>query len=217
MRCAFIFDLDGTLVNSEKQIAKSANRARSLLGIPELPSEKYFSKIGLPASQLFDDLNEDEKQITHLVNIFREELVKEIELGNIVYEGVSEFLSKSKDRNIFIGVATSKPTHIAKLVIQNSKIAELVDHVQGSDEIPFKPNPAVIHKCIKNLNTERNIMFGDRIEDMQAAKNTPIKGIGICQTHYKQNELKQAGATLVYENFDKALLDFDQICSELEI
>jgi phosphoglycolate phosphatase-like HAD superfamily hydrolase len=60
-------------------------------------------------------------------------------------------------------------------------------------------------------------MFGDRIEDMQAAKNTPIKGIGICQTHHKQNELQQAGATLVYENFEKALLDFDQICSELEI
>ena len=217
MRCAFIFDLDGTLVNSEKQIAKAANQARSLLGVPELPSEEYFSKIGLPASQLFGDLNESEQQINQLVNIFRDELVKDIELGNIIYQGVSEFLIKSKNKNIFIGIATSKPTHIAKLVIQNSKIAELVDHVQGSDAIPFKPNPAVIHECIKNLNTERNIMFGDRIEDMQAAQNTPIKGIGICQTHHKQNELKQAGATLVYENFEKALLDFDKILSELEI
>ena len=217
MKSAFIFDLDGTLINSERQIAKAANRARVFTGFPELPAVEYFLKIGLPAQQLFRDLNLTEHQINDLVKAFREELVKEIELGNIVYEGVAEFLVKSKERNILIGVATSKPTQIAKMVIQNSIIVDLIDHVQGSDEIPFKPNPAVIHECIKILNTGKNIMFGDRVEDMQAAMSTPIKGIGIYQTHHNRQELNKAGATLVYKNFEDAVLDFEKIYSELEI
>lgn len=201
MNSLFIFDLDGTLFDSNKQIAKSANKTRLNFGFEEKPIYFYSKLIGLPAKNLFLDLEFPEKQIEKLVIFFRSELEKEISFHNPIFNGCFDFIEFIKDKDHIVSIATSKPSYLAKKVIENSKLKSFVDHIQGTDNFPAKPHPEVINRCLKNFNKTSGIMFGDRIEDMESAVKAGIKSIGVAQTTHSQKDLKKSGATLTFPDF----------------
>jgi phosphoglycolate phosphatase len=192
-----IFDLDGTLVNSFEQITESANKVRIELGYPRLSSSAAEQVIGLPAFKLFEDLRNFGVHANDLVPKFREALKTEIKRGNSVYAGAISLLSACKQENIHTAIATSKPQKLAELVVENSELNGLIDIVQGTDGFPPKPDPEVINKVLQTAN-DTGIMFGDRPEDMQAAKSAGIPAIGISQSIFSQKMLMNAGASITF-------------------
>lgn len=70
-----IFDLDGTLVDSNTQIASSLNKARSALSYGERYYDFYFNNIGLPVEKLIADLDLGPAQQQNLISRFREYLI----------------------------------------------------------------------------------------------------------------------------------------------
>jgi phosphoglycolate phosphatase len=201
IKTGFIFDLDGTLVDSEKQIQNCLDKARVILGYGSSPIDQIRMRLGLPIKDLVSDLDLKASELAELVALFRSYLILEIEKENVVYEGVADFLKELKMFGYSVAIATSKPTYLAKLVIQNSTLTPLVDHVQGTEGFPHKPAPDVILRCMSALNIDRAIMFGDRKEDMQAAINSGILGIGIAQSIHSTSDLISAGATFVFDKF----------------
>jgi phosphoglycolate phosphatase len=147
---------------------------------------------------------------------FREYLSKLIKTDNKLFNGAIEFLQRSKDSNIFVGIATTKPSTLAQLVVVNSKISGLIDHVQGTDNFKAKPDPTVILRCLEELKTDKAIMFGDRIEDMIAGKTAGVKSIGISQGFHSCEELHTSGADLVVDNFVTLLDKWDHVISLLD-
>jgi len=198
---AFIFDLDGTLVDSSSQIRLCINRALEDFGFKALSQEIIVSKLGLPINAFLIDLYLDTDLEKKVIALFRKYLEGEICKENILYPGVQEFLSLAKLNSKKIGIATSKPTYLSKLVIQNTSIHQYVDEIQGTDDFPAKPNPEVIIRCAKTLGAERAVMFGDRVEDIQAARSAGYLSIGISQTFHTKRELLEQGASLAFSNF----------------
>jgi phosphoglycolate phosphatase len=192
-----IFDLDGTLVNSFEQITQSANKVRIELGFPGLSSSVAEKVIGLPAFKLFEDLMKFGVNANDLVPKFRETLKTEIKKGNSVYAGAISLLSACKQENIHTAIATSKPQRLAELVVEHSELIGLIDIVQGTDEFPPKPDPTVINKVLQTAD-DIGIMFGDRPEDMQAAKSAGIPAVGIAQSIFSQQMLMNAGASITF-------------------
>jgi phosphoglycolate phosphatase-like HAD superfamily hydrolase len=76
--------------------------------------------------------------------------------------------------------------------------------ILGSDGLKPKPNPAVLLKVIEHHPNVKNIvMFGDRVEDILAARAAGIHSVGIAQSAHSMDELLKAGADLTFENFEQ--------------
>jgi len=206
-----IFDLDGTLVDSVGQIEISLEKARVKLGHPSTPTGLVQQQLGLPVEYLFSDLRLEPSDLQNLVQSFRENLLIEIKKENLIFEGVLSFLQKIKFLNIPIGVATTKPTYLAKEVIANSDLKDMVNFVQGTDEFSPKPDPEVLRRCMQGLGAKSAVMFGDRIEDIQAAKLLGLPSIGIAHSAHSVDSLLAKGAKYAFKNFMELDLKFDQI------
>ena len=169
------------------------------------------SQLGLPVENLFSDLDLQAPDLQALIQSFRDHLLLEVKNGNPVFEGVVPFIQKVKNLGIPIGVATTKPTYLAKEVIAKSDLMGLVDYVQGTDGFAPKPDPEVLRRCMQGLGVENAIMFGDRKEDMQAAKTLGILSIGIAQSAHSIDDLLGEGAKFAFRNFGELDFNSDQI------
>lgn len=199
MHC--IFDLDGTLFDSHGQIIRALAWTRRNNGYANLSEAEAKSLIGLPAKLLFADLDMSPNQVERLVIEFRKRLKVEISLQNETYPEVLEILTLLKGHGVRLSVATTKPTELAEWTIKNSSIDGLFDHIQGTDNFAPKPSAEVINRCIQYGVEESVFMFGDRIEDMQAANAANVTGIGISQSVHDAESLKKAGAVITVPEF----------------
>lgn len=198
---AWIFDLDGTLVDSSKQIGDSINCARKEFGFRPLPLSKVEELVGLPITHFLRDIEINKIDEKDLILRFRQILEIEILRDCQVFPGVRDFLNQLKCAGLKTAIATSKPTYLAELVIKNSLLHGLVDVVQGTEDFPAKPDPTCILKAMVRLDTDKAIMVGDRIEDIQAAIAAGIDSIGIAHSFHDKATLQAAGAVHVFDTF----------------
>ena len=210
-KAGFVFDLDGTLVDSRNQIQVSLDKARTNSQLAPASIDFVQKQLGLPVENLFYDLDLPASELRGLIQSFRDHILAEVKNGNSVFEGVVPFIQKIKYLGILVGVATTKPTYLAKEVIANSDLMGLVDFVQGTDGFAPKPNPEVLRRCMQGLGVENAIMFGDRKEDMQAAKTLGILSIGIAQSAHSIDDLLGEGAKFAFRNFGELDFNSDQI------
>jgi phosphoglycolate phosphatase len=195
---AVIFDLDGTLVDSSEQIHACVNYSRIRKGFIEISHQRVKEILGLPAENLFLDLQISDKEIQDLILLFRARLAEFISIENKIFPGVIETLKLFKAAGFLIGIATSKPSALTHLVIENSLLKPYIDYFQGTDGFMPKPNPEVIFKTISGLSASESVMIGDRLEDILAANAAGIQSVGVAQSAHTEKQLLVAGASLVY-------------------
>lgn len=195
---AVIFDLDGTLVDSFKQILKCCMKIREQLNLKPLSEMELQKLIGLPAEELFSDGSFELRE--EAVSRFRAELLVEINKSNDLFHGAETLLRELKCRNILIGVATSKPHEMALKVVKNSTLYGYVDFVQGLDGFDAKPNPEVILRCKSKLLAREYVMVGDRPEDVHAAIQANCYSVGVAQGCFTEEQLAECGAHEVFSS-----------------
>jgi phosphoglycolate phosphatase len=198
----YIFDLDGTLVDSLHQIETSLDVTRMNFGYEKTPKGLVYNNLGLPLRQLFSDLKMSQSVQDEFITFFRRELAQQISISNQLFGSVIELMLLIRTHGIKVAIATSKPTYLANQVIQNSEISGMIDCIQGTDDFPSKPDPEVIRRCISALKSKSAIMIGDRKEDVLAAAAAGIPAIGIAQSAHSEDLLKASGAFLTFKSID---------------
>lgn len=196
-----VFDLDGTLIDSYVEISTAANKARAAFGFPEGNPEALHQNIGLPARELFQDLGLDKSQLSEIVKSFREYLSASVESGSIFFPGVLDFLKAANENEHRIAIATNKPMHLASKLVSHCELRDLVQLTVGVGDFAPKPSPQMIAHCIEHFNAYSSTMFGDRVEDIQAANLCGASAIGVTQGFHTEIELLSAGASLVFPDF----------------
>jgi phosphoglycolate phosphatase len=196
-----IFDLDGTLVDSGTQILTALNLACAEANLDLISKDFFDQKIGLPINSIISHLKLPLSRENELILSFRAKLKSQIEESNQLFPGVEDFLRYAKDFGHPTAVATSKPTYLAKLVVSNSRLINYIDFVQGTDNFPAKPEPDVILRCLNYFKTDVAAMFGDRVEDVLAARAAKIIPVGIAQGFHSSLDLLSAGAKFAFEDF----------------
>lgn len=204
---ALLFDLDGTLIDSFSQITTACNKSRTSHGFSAASVDFLMKVIGLPAEQLFSDLDVSQSLIDNLVNGFRKELAELIQVENPSFPYAQQFIQLARNAGHEIGVATSKPKDLAVKVIANSVFSAQIDHIAGTGTLRAKPEPDVIYSCLNKFGTDSAIMFGDRPEDILAAEKAGIKAIGLAQGTFTVQDLHSAGAVQSYISFKTLYLD----------
>jgi phosphoglycolate phosphatase len=187
-------DLDGTLVDSANQIHRSlALASEELFGL-EISPDLILENLGLPFLRILEKTTIPQDSYGEVVSLFRENLEKEIIDGNELFDGVIDFLSAAKKMRFKLVIATSKPTYLADLVVRNSELFNYIDFVQGTDSFPPKPDPEIIYRIQRQVAGNIVALIGDRTEDMRAAKQALIKGVGVAQSAHSVEVLAAAGA-----------------------
>lgn len=171
----------------------------------------------MPAHVLFDDYKNplEGKVKNEVVQDFRNILETKYMTESILFPGAKNLITSLINSGMRIGVATSKPTYLAKSAIKNSELKNLPISIQGTDDFAPKPDPTVILNCIRILKTRVNVMIGDRIEDIQAGKKANCLTIGLTQSSHSKKELAIAGSDLVLPTLDSiTILLIEKILGE---
>jgi len=180
------------------------------LGFPEVTLNEVQSKIGLQARELFGNLGlSHPKAEESVVQVFRQHLLNLKLDQSHLFDGAFELLMWAKKNEYRMAIATNKPRYLAIKVLEETGILEFFEFVEGSDNLPSKPSPEIIVRCLDFLTLHRNFvcMIGDRVEDTLAAKAAGIKAYGLIQGPHSTEEHIKAGAEKAFRNFE-SLLEF---------
>ncbi len=200
---AFIFDLDGTLIDSLLDIALCANKVLEEFSLPTHSLEDYKYFVGGGALVLIENcipkgLGED--KVEAVLKRFIELYDTKLQNNTKPYDGIIELLSKLDEADIKIGILSNKPHEFtleyAKKFFGNLNISEI--HGQKED-VPKKPNPIAAINIAKSFDIPReNIYFvGDTSIDMKTAKGANMKAIGVSWGFRPVEELVENGADYI--------------------
>ncbi len=197
---AVIFDLDGTLVDSIKDIGISTNYALNKYGFPihELSEYNYFVGNGVPKlierAIPKEDLNE--QSFNNVLTAFSEYYGKNYLANTVPYKDINECLTVLKQNGIALAVLSNKKDEYTQKIVLKL-FGDTFDFVLGKSEAyPLKPNPASTLDIIEKLGiSEKECAFlGDSGVDMQTAVNSGCLPIGVTWGLRTEDELKANGA-----------------------
>lgn len=178
-----VFDLDGTLVDGREDISRAVNHGILEVGGESRPISEIIPHIGRPLNQIFQDLLPAQLRglADRAAEIYREYFFDHCADTSTLYPGVAQCLEAL--RCVPRAVATTKRTFMAAEVLRAMGIAHHFALVQGSEDIPQKPDPAVLTRVLAKLGKPacRSWIVGDTVFDIQAGK---AAGMRTCAVTY---------------------------------
>lgn len=200
---AVFFDLDGTLINSSKDIAISANYALEKLGFPKLAEEEIVKHIGYGGENLLRNILpvNDENILKEAVKIFREYYFSNPAIYTKPYELIPEILESLKKQGKKIAVITNKYYDISKEILEKLDIFHYIDLLLGGDSVKNKkPNPEPVLKAMKTLNVKTPVIIGDSETDIKSGKDAGIKTVLVEYGFGKVDLAKSFNPNFIVEN-----------------
>jgi phosphoglycolate phosphatase len=178
----YLFDLDGTLLNSAADICGAIQQVLSGHVSAPLPPEYLKSFIGYHLDNCFTEVlpHYSREQLDLLVQEYRGVYLARGHSSTHLYPGVLEALQALPGRK---GTATTKGTPTTRAVLEQFGLLGFFDNVQGTDGFPCKPAPDVILRSLAALNArpEDCLFVGDSAADMEAGRRA---GVQTCAVRY---------------------------------
>ncbi|MCD8338075.1 MAG: HAD hydrolase-like protein [Lachnospiraceae bacterium] len=214
-----LFDLDGTLTESHPGIINAVLYALKKNGIEETDREKLLAFVGPPLTDSFQQYyGMPKEQALRMVDDYREYHQDRGWKENAVYGGIPEVLEtlRSQGRKLF--VATSKPEPIAIRTVEYFHLDRYIERVFGAsmDESRSQKGRVISYAlsqiakiyCPETGDTrapqQRSalrlpdiLMVGDRLHDVEGAKENGLPCVGVLYGYGTRKELEEAGAAAI--------------------
>ena len=178
-----IFDMDGTLIDSKKDITISINYVRNINhNLPPLSEDFIVEAINMEVRNLPKMFYETEEYHEEDRVVFEEHYQTQCIQNPYLYDGVYDMLHDLKKANIMLSVATNAPTLFAQTMLSHLNVAELFDVIIGADKVnASKPDPQMIYNILDfyDFKKEKDSawMVGDNSKDIQSAANAGINSM----------------------------------------
>ncbi len=199
-----IFDIDGTILQSNKLIFATFNYVtEKYLGKTTTPEEiiaLFGPTEGVIIKQLFKD-NFD-NVMTDYYQFYSDNHNKMAK----VFDGIVGLIDELKERKIFLSVYTGKGKGSTEITLDKLGIRNKFDMiVTGDDIIGHKPSPEGVDIFVNkyNLNRDRVLMIGDAPPDVKAAKTTGIKIASVLWDSYAKEEVLKMNSDYYFNTVEE--------------
>ena len=207
----FIFDLDGTLVDTAPDFKNSLNYMLTEMNEPTVELEEIRNLVGYGARELIKrtaiskGINHNDQKINEMLRIFLLHYTHNIDDDSVLFENVKNVLQFLKNMDIKLSVCTNKMESLSKLLLKKLEVLNLFDYVIGGDTFKkSKPDPyPLIQTCeLLNIPQSKAVMVGDSITDLKSghAAGMPVVLVGY---GYTENKNIYNDADLVINNFSQ--------------
>jgi phosphoglycolate phosphatase len=179
-----IFDLDGTLIDSKRDLADSVNAMRVHLGEPLLADETVYSYVGNGAAVLVQralpgrDEDEIERGLRFFLDYYRDHMLD----ATTLYPGIREGLDELLAADVKMAVLTNKPVRFSEHLIKGLGLERHFFRIYGGNSFEEKkPHPKGIELLVEESQTRRaqTIMVGDSAVDVMTARNAQVRACGV--------------------------------------
>lgn len=178
-----IFDLDGTLVDSETDLTLSVNAVRSQMGLAPLPDKTISSYVGNGVTTLMEralgngaSIEDVQKAVTLFLAYYRLHMLDH----TVPYTGVRETLEELK--SLKLAVLTNKPVRFSRDLLAGLGMAGCFSFIYGGDSFALKkPDPVGIVKLMNDtgLSKMQTMMIGDSATDVLTGRNADVLTCGV--------------------------------------
>ena len=213
-----VFDIDGTLVDSQHEIVQAMNSGLTGAGLPEMEPSRILSIVGLSlpvaVARLLPGAGAD--LVDAVVAGYRTDFIAAREAGAYppLYPGARDCLEALSARaGVSLGIATGKPARGLVAILAAHGLTEYFVTRQSADGHPSKPHPAMLESALAEtgIAAARAAMVGDTVFDMEMAQAAGLAGFGVGWGYHPGTELLASGARLVapdYPALTGALLEW---------
>ena len=211
-----MFDMDGTLIDTQALISENAAAAFASLGLPPPTPAEVRSIIGLSLPVAMgrllktDDVDLIEGVVGQYRSLYKTSLEHDVDREPL-YPGAREALERLKLLpDTILGVATGKGLTGVVRILGNHDLAGHFVTLQTPDHNPSKPHPGMLLRAMAETGADpaSTVMIGDTTYDMELARAAGCRAIGVTWGYHPAEDLLTAGAgTLIhdYSELDAAI------------
>ena len=179
-----IFDLDGTLIDSKRDLADAVNATRGWMNLPPLEDERVYSYVGNGAPVLvrraLPDASEEDadRALRFFLDYYREHMLD----ATTLYPGVREALDRLHGAGVPMAVLTNKPVRFSIRLLEGLGLEMHFFRVYGGNSFEEKkPHPMGIELLVAESGADRarTVMVGDSAVDVRTARNACVRACGV--------------------------------------
>jgi phosphoglycolate phosphatase len=204
-----VFDVDGTLVDSQHNIVSAMSQAWMKLGLGMPRPAKVRGIIGLSLVEACAALM---PFAPHAVHRAMAEAYKEAframhllpDSMEPLFPGVHEALEALEEQGWLLGLATGKSMRGVERMLEAHGLENRFVTIQTADDNPSKPNPAMLLRAASEVGVDPAdmVMIGDTSFDMMMASAARSTAIGVSWGYHTLDELREAGAQVIIDSYD---------------
>ncbi len=179
---AYIFDLDGTLVDSRHDLADAVNRMRADLGLGPLPLERVVSFVGDGIRRLVErslqDAPTSPARLEQALALLREHYAAHLLDRTVLYPGVHAGLEALAREPCHLAIVTNKPTEPARRICEGLGIGHFFALVLGGDACErMKPDPLPVQRVLALTGADgtSSWVIGDNRTDLEAGRRAGLR------------------------------------------
>lgn len=207
MKELVIFDLDGTLINSIKDLGAATNFALQKNGYPVHPLEAYPMYVGNGVNKLIEralpEAARNQENIELLKKDFKEYYDNHNTDFTTTYEGMPELLKELQEKGIKIAVASNKYQEATtKLVRHYYPGINFIDICGQKEGIKVKPDPSIVFGILADAGVRKqNVLYiGDSGVDMETARRACVESVGVTWGFRTAKELREFNAGTIVDS-----------------
>jgi len=179
-----IFDLDGTLIDSKRDLVDSVNATRAWMGFPALHNDTVSSYVGDGAPMLIRraipaaDEADLARALQHFLDYYGEHMLDFTK----PYPGVREALDQLHEAGVPLAILTNKPVRFSIRLLKGLGLDLHFFRIYGGNSFEEKkPHPRGIDMLVAEASAarERTIMVGDSAVDIRTARNAGVQACGV--------------------------------------
>lgn len=211
-----IFDVDGTLVDSQADILASMNAAFAAADVVPPSRAEILGIVGLSLPVAMATLAPGQPQpvLARMVEGYKDHYVALRQAGgpSPLYPGILDMLEDLARRDdLLLGVATGKSRRGLDALLDSLGLRRFFVNAQCADDHPSKPHPAMLNAALSETGCDasRAVMIGDTSFDMDMARAAGIAGVGVTWGYHARDRL--AGAAAVVDHVPDLVRSIDNI------
>ncbi len=206
-----LFDVDGTLVDSRAMITAALTAALTAEKLAVPPQKTLLSIVGLSLADAMRKLvpESGDAQVQRLTTTYKEAFWHYRASGEHaedLFRGARELLEDLRATDdVILGIATGKSRRGIDHLLAAKGMAGWFATIQTSDDHPSKPHPSMVIQSLSETDTKssKTIMIGDTTYDIEMARAGGVKAIGVTWGNHHADELANAGANLLVNDFSE--------------